>query len=243
MFRPPYTRVDEPARLAAYIAAYPFGILTTIGDDGEPLSTHVPFLFRLDARAPVESGEDGALVGMLLGHVANANPHWKQFDGGRIARVIFAGPHAYVSPSLYGEHPAVPTWNYVTVHAIGRPRALHDSAELWKILEAQIAAQESGRASPWRGDLPDDYRRRMIAGIVGIAMPVERLEGKFKLSQNRSPEDRQRVMTALSSSAHSGDQELAAFMQDNEDIVFPERRGGARSLPSGAANSTRAPKP
>ena len=212
MFRPAYTRVDDPARLAAYLGDYPFGILTTAGADGEPMATHIPFLFR----------EEGGPAGLLLGHMARANPHWKALDGNRAARVIFPGPHGYISPAIYGEHPSVPTWNYAAVHAIGRPRALHDPEELWHLLEAQIAAYESGRAEPWRPALPEEYRRRMIAGIVGVTMPVERLEGKFKLSQNRGVEDRRRVIAALQAEPHSGGRELGAFMAAQAEVVFPE---------------------
>jgi transcriptional regulator len=216
MFRPAPFRVDDPARLAAFIAEYPFGILVTASEDGEPMATHIPFLFRPE-------GSNGAgPAGLLLGHMARANPHWRALDGHRPARVIFAGPHGYISPAWYGEHPSVPTWNYATVHAIGRPRAFHNSEALWHLLETQVAAFESGRSEPWQLVLPEEYRRRMLAGIVGIEMPVERIEGKFKLSQNRSTEDRRRVIAALEASGRAGGRELGAFMDAHRDILFPE---------------------
>ena len=219
MFRPAYTRVDDPARLEAFVAAYPFGILASAGEDGAPEATHIPFV--IEAQAGTGAGvAQAADQGVLMGHMARANPHWRALDGTRPARVIFAGPHGYISPAVYAEHPSVPTWNYATVHAIGRPRALHDADELWHLLSRQIATYENGRAAPWRPELPEDYRRKMVAGIVGIAMQVERWEGKFKLSQNRNPAERERVIAALRAATHPGDRELGAFMDAHRDVVF-----------------------
>jgi transcriptional regulator len=216
MFRPPYTRVDNPRRIHAFVREYSFGVLITAGKDGAPFATHIPFLVR-----STSAGDE------LVGHVAKANPHWKLWDGQREALVIFNGPHAYVSPSWYGEHPAVPTWNYAAVHAYGRPRAVTDEAQLWALLLKQIGVYEAGREPPWRPDLPPDYRAKMLAGIVGVSIPVSRWEGKFKLSQNRGEADRERVTERLEASSYSSDQELGKFMRDQVEVVYPERHGGA----------------
>jgi transcriptional regulator len=230
MFRPPFTRVDDPRRIQAFVRDYPFGVLITEGDDGAPFATHVPFLVRANG-----SGAE------LVGHVAKANPHWKLWDGQREALVIFAGPHGYVSPSWYGEQPAVPTWNYVAVHAYGRPRAQMNEAELWPLLLAQVEKFEAGKEPPWRPDLPAEFRAKMIAGIVGVTIPVERWEGKFKLSQNRPEADRERVTARLEAGAYPSDRELGQYMRDHTDIVYPERgapglRGAAPRGPLAAPN-------
>jgi transcriptional regulator len=213
MFRPPYTQVNDPATLVRWIVAQPFGILVTAGEDAAPEATHIPFLWK--------AGEPGSL-GMLVGHMARANPHWTALDGEREARVIFPGPHGYVSPSVYAEHPSVPTWNYAAVHAIGRPRAVHDAELLWPLLREQIDQYEAGREAPWRPELPEDYRLRMAAGIVGIEMPIDRWEGKAKLSQNRSAAERERVIAALRGAAYTGDRELGEFMDAERAVVFRE---------------------
>ena len=212
MFRPPYTRVEDLRRIREFVNAYPFGILITQGDDHSPFATHIPFL--------LQEGDGGH---ELTGHVAKANPHWKAWDGKRQALVIFHGPHGYVSPSWYGEHPAVPTWNYAAVHAYGRPRALKDEAQLWPLLQQLIDAFESGRVPRWRADLPSEYRAKMVAGIVGVTIPVERWEAKFKLSQNRGAGDRERVIERLEASSFAADRELGTFMRAQTEVVFPER--------------------
>jgi transcriptional regulator len=223
MFRPPYTRVDDPQRIHAFLREYSFGVLITAGEDGAPFGTHIPFLIRSSA-----TGDE------LVGHVARANPHWKLWDGQREALVIFNGPHAYVSPSWYGEHPAVPTWNYAAVHAYGRPRAVTGEDQLWPLLLKQIGIYEAGREPPWRPELPPDYRAKMLAGIVGVAIPVERWEGKFKLSQNRGEGDRERVTAGLEASAYPSDRELGKFMRDQAEVVYPERRASATGAHKGA---------
>ena len=216
MFRPPFTRVDDPRRIHAFVRGYPFGILITSGEDGAPYATHIPFLVRATAEGST-----------LIGHVAKANPHWKYWNGQRAALVIFNGPYGYVSPSWYGEQPAVPTWNYIAVHAYGRPRAQTNEAESWPLLAAQVETFEAGREPPWRPDLPADYRAKMLAGIGGVSIPVERWDGKFKLSQNRSEADRERVTARLEASAYPSDRELGQFMRENPDVVYPERGGAA----------------
>jgi transcriptional regulator len=218
MFRPAYTRVEDPARILAFVRDYPFGILVSEAEDGAPFGTHIPFLVRQAGAGGLE----------LAGHVAKANPHWRLWNGERESLVIFSGPHGYVSPSWYGEHPSVPTWNYAAVHAYGRPRALTGQEELWALVAAQIDAYEVGREAPWRPGLPPDYRDRMLAGIVGLVMPVSRWEAKFKLSQNRSIEDRERVTARLETSPYPGDRELGRFMRVQADIVFPERQARPR---------------
>jgi transcriptional regulator len=186
------------------IRRYSFGTLVSVLD-GELFATHLPFL--LDSGR----GEHGT----LFGHLARANPQWRAFDGAELQRpgeavtrpaastvpealVTFTGPHAYVSPSWYETPVAVPTWNYVAVHAYGRPRIVDDPARVHDILQKTVATYEAWFERPWTMDgLPDGYVEKMMANIVAFEMPIRRLDGKRKLSQNRTAADRQGVIAGL----------------------------------------------
>lgn len=171
-------------------------------DAGDPLITHLPLL--LDR-------ERGA-YGTLLGHFARANPHWQRLQERPAVLAIFHGPHSYVSPAWYGVHPAVPTWNYAVVHAAGRARLLQDPAALENITRRLVHTFESPRPTPWRLDLPVGFHEQMLRAIVGFEIDIERLSGKFKLSQNRTADDRRRVIEALEAGSPA-DVELAALMR------------------------------
>ena len=203
MYVPTQHAVDDRAKLAAVMREYSFATVVTV-DGGSPYASHVPILFF------PERGSHG----VLTGHFARANPQWRHFVSDKDVLVIFQGPHAYVSPNWYRTKPAVPTWNYVSVHAYGTPRLLEGEQELNELLNATIEKYEAGRSNPWRGDLPEDFKTKMMKGIVGFEIAVTRLEGKFKLSQNRSAEDVARVIEVLAGSENQTDRELAAFMDE-----------------------------
>jgi transcriptional regulator len=168
--------------------------------EGALAVSHIPFHVQREA---------GGI--QLLGHLARANPQWQALEGAREVVAIFEGPHAYVSPGWYGAHPAVPTWNYAVVHAHGRVR-LMEEAELHELLHTLSSHYEGGRPQPWRmGELPAEYVGGMLGAIVGFELTVERLEGKFKLSQNR-PADHARVVAALE---REGAHEIAALMREH----------------------------
>ena len=152
--------------------------------------------------------------GSLIGHVARANPQWRHFAGGVEALAIFTGPHAYISPSWYQTPSMVPTWNYVAVHVYGLPRVVEDTAAFAEILRLTIDEYEAGRPTPWREELPADYKAAMMKAIVGFEIEITRVEAKFKLSQNRKPEDIAGAATALSQSANQTERALAAMMQE-----------------------------
>lgn len=196
MYIPTAFRADDRAALYDLIERHGFGTLVTV-IDGAPFATHLPFLLDRER-------------GALLGHVARANPHWRALDGSAESLVIFRGPHGYVSPSWYATAPAVPTWNYAAVHVRGVPRLL-DEARLLDLLGRLVSKYESGRERPWTMDLPADYRRKMVQAVVGFEVPLARVEGKFKLSQNRSAEDRRGVIRALAAGGPDN-QALAEFM-------------------------------
>jgi transcriptional regulator len=181
---------------------YNFATLVT-QHEGAPFATHLPFL--LDAgRGP---------SGTLIAHMARANPQWRDFAAGREALVIFQGPHAYISPSWYQTHPSVPTWNYAVVHAYGVPHIVEDRDTLYHMLEALVDTHEAGFAQPWRMDLPRDYMDKMMRAVVGFEIEITRLEGKFKLSQNRSEQDRRRVAEMLGESHDPLSTNVAAMME------------------------------
>jgi transcriptional regulator len=197
MYVPDWFREESIPKLHALIRGFSFAPLVT-QIDGSPFATHLPFL--LDS-------ERGAL-GTLRGHMARANPHWRSFSASAASLVIFQGPHACISPSWYEAQPAVPTWNYAVVHAYGTPTCV-DEQTLNEILRATIAEFDGTDRSPV---LPDEFFDKMSRGVVGFKMEITRLEGKYKLSQNRSAEDRRRVIAALLQSDGEGDQQTAEWM-------------------------------
>ena len=179
------------------------GFATLISPDPvDPTVTHLPLL--LDR----EPGGQG----MLRGHVARSNPHWRTLETQPEVLAIFQGPHAYVSPSWYGSHPSVPTWNYAVVHVHGNVRLIHDKAALELLVRRLVQRYESPRPQPWPMQLPSDYQGRMLAEIVGFEITITRITGKFKLSQNRPADDRERVVAALEAGT-GAEQELARLMR------------------------------
>src|SRR5215212_4126660 len=201
MYLPKSFQTEDLAELQAFMRAYNFASLVT-QHEGAPFASHLPFM--LDA----ERGQ----YGTLLAHLARANPQWRDFAAGAEALVIFQGPHAYISPSWYETHPSVPTWNYAAVHAYGVPRIVEDHAALHHMLETLVDTHEAAFAQPWRMDLPDDYLDKMMRAVVGFEIEITRLEGKLKLSQNRSEHDQHRVAEALGQSEHPLDRDVAELM-------------------------------
>ena len=196
LYIPPPFRVEDAVELAAFVERNAFGTVVCAGPAGLEVS-HVPFL--------LEHSESGL---SLLFHLARANPQGKSLAGASEVLAIFEGPHAYVSPGWYEHHPAVPTWNYAVVHARGPVEAM-DEAQLRSLLGRLSEVYESGRPKPWRmSDLPEDYTQGMLRALAGFTMRVERLEGKFKLSQNRPGCDAERVADALSAEGQTALAEL-----------------------------------
>ena len=190
MYIPKAFREDDLNTLHKLMREYSFATLIT-QHEGVPFATHLPFI--LDA----QQGPNG----ILLAHMARANPQWHDFVSEQEVLVIFQGPHAYVSPSWYEVELSVPTWNYAVVHAYGIPRLLEDNEELYKLLKILIETHEAQFENPWPFQLPDDYLQKMMRGIVGFEIEITRLEGKFKLSQNRTEAERENVIAALQVSA------------------------------------------
>jgi transcriptional regulator len=151
---------------------------------------------------PMVLEQDGTPLGRLKGHIARANQQWRELSPSIEALAIFSGPQHYITPSWYPEKQlsakVVPTWNYVVVHAYGHLKVIEDSQWLMTHLESLVKIHEAGSPVPWEiGDAPEDYIASQIKGIVGLEMVIERLEGKWKVSQNRSEQDRVGVAEGL----------------------------------------------
>ncbi len=203
MYVPPNLVRTDRVEIAAFMQKHSFA--TIVSHDGQaPFATHVPVLF--------EEGEEGH--GTIITHIARANPQWKHFANGQEVLVIFQGPHAYISPSWYEAKPAVPTWNYAVVHAYGVPRIIDDHDHVVDLLKELVETFEAGRKNRWPGEMPEEFRDKLMSGIVAFEIPVSRLEAKYKLSQGRSEADVKGVIAALSSSADQTERELAAMMAD-----------------------------
>jgi transcriptional regulator len=190
--------------LHAFVRDHPFSTLVTQTADG------------LEANhLPLELDPSPAPLGTLRGHVARANPLWRTFSPGVDALAIFQGPDRYITPAWYASKretgKVVPTWNYAVVHAYGPLRVVDDPAWLRALVERLTVRHEAGRPEPWRvTDAPDEFVAAMIRSIVGLEIPIARLVGKWKVSQNRSAADRHGVVRGL---AALGDPEAAAMAE------------------------------
>ena len=205
MYQPPAFREDRPEVQHALIRKHPLGLLITAGPAGL-LANLFPFL--LDA--------EGAEKGTLRLHMARANPQWRELEAVEECLVVFQGPQDYVTPSWYATKretgKVVPTWNYATVHVWGRPRVMNDDAWLRKQIEDLTASRENLRAEPWQvGDAPEDFVAMQMRAIVGIEIPILKIEGKWKMSQNRPEADRAGVIAGFRA---EGGEAIAALVEE-----------------------------
>ncbi|HYZ35070.1 MAG TPA: FMN-binding negative transcriptional regulator [Crenalkalicoccus sp.] len=209
LYEPPAFREERVEVLHGLIARARLATLASNGPEGVPDITHLPLLL-----APEEGPQ-----GTLYGHVARANPHWQRLRVAGRAVAVFAGAEAYVSPNWYPSkaehHRVVPTWNYEAVHAEG-PVALIEEAEALHALVSRLTAHhERAQPRPWAvADAPAGFVAGQLRGIVGIALRIETLSGKRKLSQNRPAADQAGTRAALAASADPRDQAVAAAMAE-----------------------------
>jgi transcriptional regulator len=204
MYIPAAFRETRPDVLHAIIRDQSFGTLVSVVE-GQLFATHVPILLF------EEVGEQGT----LRAHMARANPHWHAFEQPQAVEslVIFQGPHAYISPSWYVSELAVPTWNYVAVHAYGTPSIINDREQVRELLEATVGNFEAGRPDPWSTSMvPEDYVENMARSIVAFEIPISRIEGKRKLGQNRPVEDMRSAAAALRSRGDALSVEVSVLM-------------------------------
>lgn len=206
MYVPKHFEETNVETLHALIRAHPLGALVTLGPDGLD-ANHVPF----------EVDPDPAPFGTLLAHVARANPVWREAAGADVL-VLFQGAEIYISPSWYPTKQetakVVPTWNYAVVHAHGRLRAIEDRDWLRTFVTRLTDRHEGGRPDPWKvTDAPADYVESMLRGIVGLEIPIARLVGKWKVSQNRPAQDREGAAAGLTREAGASGAAMAELIR------------------------------
>jgi transcriptional regulator len=203
---------EEVSVMRAYLVENPFAALVVNTIDG-PSVDHIPLEF--DAT----SGSDGRLVG----HIARSNPLWREFGSGP-GLAVFSAHHGYVSPDWYvsraSDPRVVPTWNYAAVHVSGTLRFFHDSDRIKELLVRLTDRFESARPTPWRmSDAPAEFVERLVGGVVGVELQIDRMQGKWKLSQNRPREDRDGVMAGLRREGGANGAALADLMAWEEAAI------------------------
>jgi transcriptional regulator len=205
MYTPRFNSVDDESRIREMVAAARIGWLVTVGDDATPQATLLPLIWEGDR---------------IITHMARANRHWRQIRPDARALVIVTGPDAYITPSWYAakkEHgKVVPTWNYTAVHISGTARVHDDPAWLRTAVTDLTDQHEHSRTDPWKvTDAPDAYIDGQLRAIIGVEVAVEKVEGKAKLSQNRSEADQKGVIAGLSSELYPRATEIAAAMKSS----------------------------
>ncbi len=188
-------------RLHDFIEQYSFGLIVS-QIAGQPFATHLPLLLERDA------GRQGTLVG----HVARANPHWQAGDDHTVL-AVFSGPHAYISPTWYETANVVPTWNYVAVHALGKMHIIDDEPTLLEIVSRLAGIYESAQPQPWSVAGESKFIERLLPQIVGFRIPIDVIEGKWKLNQNHPVERREKVARALGRRGDENSLAIAELMQ------------------------------
>jgi len=200
LYIPEFNRQENRSSTLAFMRANPFAILVS-NADSVPFATHLPLLIE----------EQGDQV-VVQGHMAKANAHWKSMKEDEESLLIFHGPHAYISPSLYEIRESVPTWNYAAVHAYGEPTLFFDEENLNATLHRMINTFEPAYMEQW-SEFSGEYRSRMMKHIVGFNIKVKRLESKFKLSQNRTKLEQKQVIQCLRESKDTNVSGVAELMR------------------------------
>ena len=208
MYVPKHFEQTEVEAIQALITANPLGSLVAVGPSGLG-ANHIPFELVAEPNP----------YGALFGHIARANPLWREVSEGSEALVIFLGANAYISPSWYPSKKShgkvVPTWNYVVAHAHGRIRFIDDVDWVSAHIERLTNREESGFAQPWSvRDAPSDFTEKMLGAVIGIEIAITSLDGRWKVSQNRSNPDRSGVAEALRKQGAAGAHEMAAYIED-----------------------------
>jgi transcriptional regulator len=207
MYVPAHFEETRPDVLNRLIHDHPLAALVTLGSDGLN-ANHIPL--ELDPAA--------APLGTLRGHVARGNPVWRDFSRDVEVLAIFQGPQAYISPAWYQTKretgKVVPTYNYIVVHAYGPMRIVEDRAWLRRLVERLTSRHEAGKPEPWKvTDAPADFIEQMLGAIVGIEIPLTRLVGKWKASQNRPAVDREGVVKALAEMEDGGARAMSGVVK------------------------------
>ena len=203
MYIPKAFEVNDKTKLVNFIRDNSFGILFSQEERG-PLATHLPFF--MDEK----TGDSG----VLISHMAKRNPHWNKLNGKEVL-VVFPGPHAYISASWYNEPNTVPTWNYVAVHVYGTVRIIEKKEEMVERMEKAVHFYESSMPSPWNAKFDDEFIDRLMNGIVVFEISINKMQGKWKLSQNHSVQRQQNVINRLKTSNKYDSATIAKMMEQN----------------------------
>jgi transcriptional regulator len=203
MYIPSFNSFTDRQEIIAFMQRYSFATIVT-DVNGVPEATHLPFLVK---------EENDKLL--LFSHFAKANPHAQQILD-KTSLVIFTEPHAYISPSNYETEKVVPTWNYIAVHAYGAATLLESIEQKAELLKHTIETFEAGYYQQWQS-LPDDYRSRMMNGIIAFEIEVTGLQAKKKLSQNRSDKEKENIINSLNKSPDANEKEIASYMSKLSD--------------------------
>jgi transcriptional regulator len=203
MYIPKAFEVNDKTKLVNFIRDNSFGILFSQEESG-PLATHLPFL--IDEK----TGDNG----VLIGHMAKLNPHWNKLNGKEVL-VVFPGPHAYISASWYNEPNTVSTWNYVAVHVYGTVRIIEKKEEMVERMEKTVNFYESSMPNPWNAKFDDEFIDGLMNEIVVFEILINKIEGKWKLSQNHSIERQQNLINGLKASNKYNSAEIAKMMEQN----------------------------
>ncbi|MCE9534451.1 MAG: FMN-binding negative transcriptional regulator [Planctomycetes bacterium] len=200
MYIPAHFAETDLTKLHDFIEQNSFGLFVS-NVDGEPFGTHLPYL--LDRT----SGPHGTLIG----HMARANPQWRQASGQNVLG-IFTGPHAYISPTWYQAEQVVPTWNYIAVHVYGQIELIEEPDSLLEVVRKTVELYEQGMPRPWTFDGSSTFVERLLAQIVGFRLMIDKIEGKWKLNQNQPLERRAKVIRAMQERGDENALAIAATM-------------------------------
>ena len=204
MYSPPAFTVDDLPALHAFMQAHNFATLVTVDPaNGTPFATHLPVLLE---------AERGSL-GTIVAHMARANPQWQHFTPDGEVLLIFQGPHAYVSPTWYKSDFGVPTWNYMAVHVYGKVQLVQETSSLMAMLDKLVAQHEDRRPQPYTPQWADKRTVNLVRAIVGFELTITRVEGKYKLSQNRTKDDQLGAIAGLQGEAYPDALALAQLME------------------------------
>ncbi len=205
MYNPTIYKITDLQEIIKFIRKYSFGLIINTRDN-TPLATHLPFHTRK---------ENGNLV--IYGHFAKANKQWQSLDSGKTL-IIFSEPHAYISPSHYDHEQNVPTWNYCSVHCYGTAKVIEDESKCFELLRDLIEANDLPYLSNWDTRIGDDYKSKMLKGIVMFRIEVEDIQARYKLSQNRSINEQQRVSEYLVQHSDSNARVIGEMMSKNLEM-------------------------
>lgn len=206
MYIPDYSKTTDLKLISSFIKDYSFGTLITNANN-EISANHYPFL--------IEHADEIT----LWAHLAKGNPQWKTFKQASDCLLIFSGPHAYISPVYYENKLNVPTWNYTAVHLNCEAEVVTDSAEQKRLMKSLVENFETQNQTDWKYELPEDFHQQLLNAIVWLKFKVKKIDGKFKLSQNRDKNDYQKVLTEFSTRQSENDQELFKYMK----LTMPEK--------------------